>query len=157
MPQYLLAYTRRPEYALGPHVAALGLAFTRGGERLGERFASGAFIARHGSWNRKPASGYDLVFVPFDARGNPTGTTQPVLSGFLTGEGTTRGRPTWVAWARDGALLMSDDTAGIIWRVIDPAARPNPAIAPLQGASLPPRRDLADPRRARFGEDNARQ
>lgn len=160
MPQFLLAYTRRPEYALGPHVAALGMVFTRGGERLGQRFASGAFIARHGSWNRKPASGYDLVFVPFDARGNPTGKPQPVLTGFLTGEGTTRGRPTWVAWARDGALLMSDDTAGIIWRVIDPAASPAPAISALGGTSLPPQRDLADPRaeaRASFGEDYARE
>ena len=70
MPNFLTEYARYPEYALGPHVAALGLAFTGEGNRMGEQFARGAFIARHGSWNRKPPSGYDVVFVPFDGNGN---------------------------------------------------------------------------------------
>jgi glucose/arabinose dehydrogenase len=145
MPRFLMEYVRKPEFALGPHVAALGLVFSREGDRMGEDFAGGAFIARHGSWNRKPASGYDVVFVDFDARGNPVGKPKPVLTGFLTGNGTTRGRPTWVEWAGDGALLVSDDTGGIIWRVRAPAAAPAPAIAPLKGESLPVR-ELKDPR-----------
>jgi len=145
MPRFLMEYVRKPEFALGPHVAALGLVFSREGDRMGTSFASGAFIARHGSWNRKPASGYDVVFVDFDARGNPVGKPKPVLTGFLTGEGTTHGRPTWVEWAGDGALLVSDDTGGIIWRVRAPAAAPAPGIAPLKGGPLPVR-ELKDPR-----------
>jgi glucose/arabinose dehydrogenase len=135
-PQYTLNYIRKPEYALGAHTAPLGLVFADAGHRLGERFASGAFVARHGSWNRKPLAGYDVIFVPFDARGNVTrGQPIPVLRGFLNGEGKTRGRPTWVAWAKDGALLVSDDTAGIIWRVIDPKAQPAKAVAAVQSTS----------------------
>lgn len=156
MPRFLQEYTRKPEYALGPHVAALGLVFAREGHVMGGKFAAGAFIARHGSWNRKPPSGYDVVFVEFDARGNPVGKPVPVLTGFLKNDGTTRGRPTWVEWASDGALLVSDDTAGIIWRVRSPSASPAPGIAPLKSTPLPPRRELRDPR-ATFEEDYLRQ
>lgn len=155
MPRFLQEYTRKPEYALGPHVAALGLVFNREGHRMGDDFASGAFIARHGSWNRKPPSGYDVVYVDFDARGNPTGKPVPVLTGFLKSDGTTRGRPTWVEWAGDGALLVSDDTAGIIWRVRSPAAAPGAAIARLESEALPPSRELKDPRKM-FEEDYLR-
>lgn len=156
MPRFLQEYTRKPEYALGPHVAALGLVFAKEGHMMGGKFAAGAFIARHGSWNRKPPSGYDVVFVEFDARGNPVGKPVPVLTGFLKNDGTTRGRPTWVEWASDGALLVSDDTAGIIWRVRSPSASPAPGIAPLKSTPLPPRRELRDPR-ATFEEDYLRQ
>jgi glucose/arabinose dehydrogenase len=156
IPQFLTEYTRRPEYSLGPHVAPLGLVFTREGSRLGERFQQGAVIANHGSWNRSPPAGYNVVYVAFDARGNPQGRPVPILSGFLTGEGTTRGRPTWVAWAGDGALLVSDDTAGIIWRVIDPKAQPAPAIERAERRSLPPQRELRGTQAA-FGADYARQ
>ncbi|MFA9200989.1 MAG: sorbosone dehydrogenase family protein [Cypionkella sp.] len=150
-------YIRIPEYALGPHTAPLGMAFTGGGTRLGERFASGAVIARHGSWNREPKAGYDVVYVAFDARGKPVGQPLPVLTGFLAKNGkTTRGRPTWVAFARDGALLVTDDTAGIVWRVIAPGAAPAPAIARVTGARLPPRRELRGAG-ATFDEDFARQ
>lgn len=142
MPQFMTEYTRRPEYALGPHVAPLGLVFTAGGERLGPRFQQGAIVANHGSWNREPKSGYNVVYVAFDARGNPQGQPVPLLTGFLTGEGTTHGRPTWVAWAKDGALLVSDDTAGIVWRVIDPRAQAAPAIVREQGKPLPPVKEL---------------
>lgn len=142
MPQFMMEYTRRPEYSLGPHVAPLGLVFSQGGARLGSAFQQGAFIAQHGSWNRSPPAGYDVVYVPFDARGNPQGKPVPLLTGFLTGEGTTRGRPTWLAWAKDGALLVSDDTAGIIWRVIDPKAEPAPEILRRTGRPLPPQREL---------------
>lgn len=157
MPQFLTEYTRRPEYALGPHVAPLGLVFTQAGSRLGGRFQQGAVIANHGSWNRSPASGYDVVYVAFDALGNPQGNPVPVLTNFLTGEGTTRGRPTWLTWARDGALLVSDDTAGIVWRVIDPKAQPAPAIVRKATRRLPPQRELRG-LQGSFGEDDyARQ
>lgn len=156
IPQFLTEYTRRPEYALGPHVAALGLTFSKEGARLGANYQQGAFIAQHGSWNRSPPSGYNVVYVPFDARGNPQGAPVPILSEFLTGDGTTRGRPTWVTWAGDGALLVSDDTAGIIWRVINPKAQPAPAIARIQGRPLPPRRNLTGSAAA-FDEDYIRK
>lgn len=149
MPAFLTEYTRNPEYALGPHVAALGLVFTTEGHLMGDKFASGAFIARHGSWNRKPPSGYDVVYVAFDERGNPVGKPEAVLTGFLKTDGTTRGRPTWVEWASDGALLISDDTAGIIWRVMAPGAAPGAAIAQVKSQRLPPARELRDPTRER--------
>ena len=156
MPRFLEEYARKPVYAMGPHVAALGLAFTPEGHRMGETFGSGAFVARHGSWNRKPPSGYDVVFVDFDERGRPVGTPQTVLGGFLTGEGTTRGRPTWVAFDNTGALIVSDDTAGIIWRVIKENAEPAPAIERLNYGRLPSRATGANPAGASFGEDYAR-
>jgi glucose/arabinose dehydrogenase len=155
MPRFLMEYVRKPEYALGPHVAALGMVFSKEGDRMGTGFAGGAFIARHGSWNRKPPSGYDVVFVDFDARGNPVGKPKPVLTGFLKDDGTTRGRPTWVAWGGDGALLVSDDTAGIVWRVRSPSAAPAPAIGRLEGKRLPARA-LKDPR-AEFESDYLRE
>lgn len=149
MPNFLVEYTRKPEYALGPHVAALGLAFTAEGHRLGAKFGHGAIVARHGSWNRKPPSGYDVVYIAFDARGNPTGKPVKVLESFLAGKGDTRGRPTWVAFDKTGALLVSDDTAGIIWRVTSPGAQPGAAPQRVGGASMPPQRELrGDPRRA---------
>ncbi|VVT03578.1 L-sorbosone dehydrogenase [Erythrobacter sp. EC-HK427] len=148
MPQFLTEYTRKPVYALGAHAAALGMVFTEEGTRMGEAFGPGAFIARHGSWNRSPADGYDVVFVRFDERGNPTGLPIRVLESFLTGDGDTYGRPTWVEWDRTGALLVSDDTAGIIWRVIAPDAAPAAAIERNRGERLPPVRQLeGDPRR----------
>ncbi len=108
-------YERRPDYALGPHVAALGLAFADTA-KLGDKFASGAFIARHGSWNRKPASGYDVVFVQFE-NNKPVGKPVPVLTDFLDKEGNAQGRPTMLTVAKDGALLVSDDVGNRIWRV----------------------------------------
>ncbi len=157
MPNFLTEYARYPEYALGPHVAALGLAFTGEGNRMGDQFARGAFIARHGSWNRKPPSGYDVVFVRFDERGNPTGKPIKVLDSFLDGDGEARGRPTWVEWANDGSLLISDDTAGIIWRVVAPGAKPTPAVKRIKGDSLEPQTELkGDPRDA-FTDEFARE
>ena len=139
MPQYLTDYVRKPEYALGVHVAPLGLAFARGGNLMGEKFASGAFIANHGSWNRKPMSGYDVVFVGFDDRGNVLPAPPvPVLTGFMDAKGQARGRPVWVAFAADGALLISDDVGGIVWRVTAPGAKPAAAIIPLPTRVAPP-------------------
>ena len=149
MPNFLTEYTRTPEYALGAHVAPLGLAFTGEGTTMGEEFGRGAFVARHGSWNRKPPAGYDVVFVRFDERGNPVGKPVQVLESFLNGDGETRGRPTWVEWDRTGALLVSDDTAGIIWRVTSPGATPAGPQEEITGTRLPPQRELrGDPSRA---------
>jgi YD repeat-containing protein len=152
MPQYLTEYTRKPEYALGAHVAPLGLLFATGGQRLGPKFANGAFIARHGSWNRKPLAGYDVVFVRFDANGNPQALPVPLLTGFLTGKGDTHGRPTWLAWDKAGALLVSDDTAGIIWRVIAPGAAPSEAPKPVVSTPMPAAKNLIDPTKPMIGE-----
>jgi hypothetical protein len=116
---------------------------------MGDAFARGAFVARHGSWNRKPPSGYDVVFVAFDERGNPVGKPQEVLGGFLQGDGTTNGRPTWVEWAEDGSLLVSDDTAGIIWRTVNPDADPAEPIEKVRGEPLKPQGELRDPRAIR--------
>ena len=149
-PDYLDDYVRKPEFALGAHVAPLGLAFIAGGERLGPGFANGAVIARHGSWNRTPLSGYDVVFVNFDANGNPRGKPIPLLTGFLNGAGQTHGRPTWLAFAKDGALLVSDDTAGIVWRVIAPGAGPGAPIAALKAQHLPPQRSISNDPTARY-------
>ncbi len=105
---------------------------------MGSAFGRGAFVARHGSWNRKPAAGYDVVFVRFDERGNPMGKPLKVLGSFLAGNGQTHGRPTWVAWDRTGALLVSDDTANIIWRVTAPGAAPAGAQVRVRGERMPP-------------------
>jgi glucose/arabinose dehydrogenase len=108
-------YVRRPEYSLGPHTASLGLAFATG-QMLGTRFAEGAFIGQHGSWNRRPKSGYQVIFVPF-AKGKPAGKPLPVLTGFLNEKGEARGRPVQVAIDRTGSLLVADDAGNRIWRV----------------------------------------
>lgn len=104
---------RRPDYALGAHVAPLGLTFADGA-RLDH--GSGAYVGRHGSWNRVPASGYDVVFVPF-AGGAPAGQPDAVLTEFLDDAGNARGRPVGVEIAGDGALLVADDVGNVIWRV----------------------------------------
>ena len=146
MQTYMIEYTRKPEYAMGAHTGVLGMVFDHGGARMGKAFANGAFIARHGSWNRRPAVGYDVVFIPFDERGNPKAVKPvPVLTGFLMGNGDTHGRPTWLAWDKSGALLVSDDTAGIIWRVEAPDAEPSVAVEPVVTEPLRPVRELKDP------------
>lgn len=111
-------YVRRPDYALGAHVAPLGMSFARG-PALGARFANGAFIALHGSWNRVPVSGYSVVFVPFAASGKPADALPiTVLGGFVSkDEEQMFGRPADAQVAADGALLVADDGSNIIWRV----------------------------------------
>jgi glucose/arabinose dehydrogenase len=104
-----------PDYALGPHVAALGLTFSHGA-RLGGLYANGAFVGEHGSWNRRPFSGYRVVFVPF-AGGRPSGQPIDILTGFLDRRGHAMGRPVGVQIARDGALLVADDVGNAVWRV----------------------------------------
>ncbi|WP_174278573.1 PQQ-dependent sugar dehydrogenase [Sphingomonas bacterium] len=114
----LQEYSKRPDYALGPHVAALGLAFSDS-VRLGGRWTTGAFVGEHGSWNRSPVSGYKVVFVPFAASGFPTPGAKPVdvLTGFLDPAGKARGRPVGVVADRTGALLVADDVGNAVWRV----------------------------------------
>ena len=103
-----------PDYALGTHVAPLGLTFSQGA-RLGPLFASGAFIGEHGSWNRNPRSGYQVVFLPF-ANGRPSGMPIPILTGFVT-DGKAMGRPVGVQIGGDGSLLVADDVGNMVWRV----------------------------------------
>jgi glucose/arabinose dehydrogenase len=111
----LVSKAIKPDYALGSHVAPLGMTFADGA-RLGERFASGAFVGQHGSWNRKPFNGYNVVFVPF-ANGKPTGKPVEVLIGFVNEKGEALGRPVGVAIDKRGALLVADDVGNAIWRV----------------------------------------
>jgi glucose/arabinose dehydrogenase len=111
----LVAQAIRPDYALGNHVAPLGLCTAAGGA-LGPQFSSGMFIGLHGSWNRKPRSGYKVVFVPF-ANGRPSGVPEDVLTGFVDVEGNALGRPVGVAMDRSGSLLVADDVGNAIWRV----------------------------------------
>ena len=112
----LVASARQPDYALGPHTASLGLTAATGGPALPPRFGEGMFIGQHGSWNRKPHSGYKVIFVPFSG-GKPAGPPVDVLAGFLTAEGNAQGRPVGVALDARGALLVADDVGNMIWRV----------------------------------------
>ncbi|MBY0332040.1 MAG: sorbosone dehydrogenase family protein [Acetobacteraceae bacterium] len=104
----------QPDYALGAHVAALGLAFSA--PVMGPAFAEGVFVGQHGSWNRDVPVGYRVVFVPF-RDGRPAGDPVDFVSGFLTGEGGARGRPVGVTVDPRGALLVADDLSNTVWRV----------------------------------------
>jgi len=106
----------RPDYALGNHTASLGLASARA-SRLGGPFAEGGmFVGQHGSWNRRPPSGYKVIYVPFDGA-RPGGPPVDVLTGFLDEDGKALGRPVGVAVDRRGGLLVADDVGNVIWRV----------------------------------------
>jgi glucose/arabinose dehydrogenase len=112
----LVAKAIKPDYALGSHTASLGLAAAQG-NRLGGPFArDGMFVGQHGSWNRRPPSGYRVIFVPF--RGDrPDGMPIEVLTGFLGPDGEAFGRPVGVAIDKAGALLVADDVGNVVWRV----------------------------------------
>ena len=111
----MVAKAIAPDYALGPHTASLGLV-SSAGTSLPAPFASGMFVGQHGSWNRRPHSGYKVVFVPFEA-GKPVGVPVDVLTGFLSEEGAAWGRPVGVAIDKRGALLVADDVGNVVWRV----------------------------------------
>jgi len=111
----LVAKAIKPDYALGSHVAPLGLALAEG-TTLPDPFRSGMFVGLHGSWNRKPMAGYKVAFVPFSA-GRPNGPMQDLLTGFVDSEGNARGRPVGLALDRRGALLVADDVGNAVWRV----------------------------------------
>ena len=102
----LVAKAIKPDYALGNHVAPLGLAMS----------GEGAFVGQHGSWNRRPPSGYNVVFIRF-ADGKPTGAPHEILGGFLSPEGNAYGRPVGVAIDERGGLLVADDVGNTVWRV----------------------------------------
>ncbi len=111
----LVARAIAPDYALGPHTASLGLTFYTAG-LFPQKYSGGAFIGQHGSWNRKPRSGYKVVFVPFRG-GRPEGMPQDILTDFVDQRGQARGRPVGVIVDRTGALLVADDVGNTIWRV----------------------------------------
>jgi glucose/arabinose dehydrogenase len=112
----LVAKAIAPDYALGPHTASLGLA-SAAGNTLSAAYAEGMFVGQHGSWNRKPHSGYKVIFVPFKD-GRPSGAApSDVLVGFLTDSGDAQGRPVGVVLDRQGALLVADDVGNAVWRV----------------------------------------
>jgi len=111
----LVAKAKVPDYALGTHVAPLGLAFLQG-SKLPAPFVDGMAIGEHGSWNRKPRNGYKVVFVPF-ANGKPNGMPIDLLTGFLSPEGEAYGRPVGVAVDTRGGLLVADDVGNTIWRI----------------------------------------
>ncbi|TWC10722.1 MULTISPECIES: sorbosone dehydrogenase family protein [unclassified Pseudomonas] len=111
----LVAKAIAPDYAVGPHTASLGLTFTEG-SALPAPFTEGAFIGQHGSWNRKPHSGYKVIFVPFNG-GKPAGKPVDVLTGFLNADEKAQGRPVGVVIDKQGGLLVADDVGNKIWRV----------------------------------------
>lgn len=111
----MVAHAIAPDYALGAHTASLGLVFASG-DALPEKFRNGAFVAQHGSWNRKPAAGYRVIFVPF-ADGKPSGPPQDVLTGFLSDQGDAQGRPVGLTFDKSGALLVADDVGNRIWKL----------------------------------------
>lgn len=112
----LVAKAISPDYALGPHTASLGLTSAQG-TSLPAQFQQGMFVGQHGSWNRKPHSGYKVIFVPFSGDQPTVGPAVDVLTGFITEEGNAQGRPVGVALDKTGALLVADDVGNIIWRV----------------------------------------
>ena len=111
----LVAKAVAPDYAVGPHTASLGLTFAEG-SKLPARFSNGAFIGQHGSWNRKPHSGYKVIFVPFEG-GQPKGQPVDVLTGFLNKDEKAMGRPVGVVIDQQGDLLVADDVGNKVWRV----------------------------------------
>ena len=106
---------RIPAYALGAHTASLGLAFYA--NEAAPAHQSGAIIGQHGSWNREPRSGYQVLFVPFDESGQPIGVPLPILTGFLDDKGRAMGRPVGVVVDQSGDILLADDVGGMVWRV----------------------------------------
>jgi glucose/arabinose dehydrogenase len=111
----LVAKARMPDYALGSHTASLGLAFSKSAVWT-KPFDNGVFIGQHGSWNREPRSGYQVIFIPFRA-GKPIGEPINILTGFVSADGDAFGRPVGVALDKHAALLVADDVGNTIWRV----------------------------------------
>ena len=141
-----VAASIEPDYALGSHVAALGVSFSV--PAMGARFADGVFVGEHGSWNRNPPAGYKVVFVPF-RDGRPAGDPIDFVSGFRGKDGLTRGRPVGVTVDPRGALIVADDLSNTIWRVtpttpvvIPPDAQigveTNPDAAPKSASDATP-------------------
>jgi glucose/arabinose dehydrogenase len=115
----LVARAIVPDYAVGAHTASLGFTFYEG-DALPSKYRGGAFVGQHGSWNRKPFSGYRVIFVPFD-NGMATGKPEEILTGFVDAKGEAMGRPVGVAVGKRGNLLVADDVGGRVWRVTEAA------------------------------------
>jgi glucose/arabinose dehydrogenase len=111
----LVAKAIKPDYALGAHTASLGLLFYDAA-MFPQRYRGGAFIAQHGSWNRREHIGYKVVYLPF-VDGHPAGPLEDFLTGFLDQNENAQGRPVGLAVDHTGALLVADDVGGIVWRV----------------------------------------
>jgi glucose/arabinose dehydrogenase len=129
----LVAKAIAPDYALSSHVAALGIAFSQG-TSLPAPYRSGVFVGEHGSWDRSPLNGYKVIYVPFQG-GRPAGGPQDLVTGFVTADGRSKGRPVGVALDRTGALLIADDVGNTVWRVTaagGAAATASPAASPAR-------------------------
>ena len=136
----LVAKAIPPDYALSSHVAPLGMVFTQA-TSLADQYRSGVFIGEHGSWDRDPPVGYKVVYVPFQ-NGRPSGPPQDVVTGFVSEDAHTLGRPVGVTLDKTGALLVADDVGNTVWRVsagsASTAAAPaNAAAAPANAAAAP--------------------
>lgn len=104
-----------PDVLLQAHSASLDLTFYTG-EQFPERFRHSLFACEHGSWNRAKRTGYKVIFVPVK-NGDAVGEYEDFMTGFVTPDGNVWGRPVGVTVARDGALLVTDDASGSIWRI----------------------------------------
>jgi hypothetical protein len=111
----LVATAITPDYALGPHTAAMGIVYA-GATSLPQRFHNGVIVTEHGSWNRIPRSGYRVVFVPF-ANGKPAGQPTVLMTGFLKGDDQAQGRPVGVTIDERGGVLVADDAGDMVWRI----------------------------------------
>jgi glucose/arabinose dehydrogenase len=113
----LVARAIIPDVLLGAHVAPLQFAFYPG-KQFPESYRGGAFVAEHGSWNRAKRSGYQVAFVAFK-NGKPSADPVPFMTGLVPEPGgrDVNGRPVGVAVAPDGSLLVSDDGAGVVYRI----------------------------------------
>lgn len=125
----LIAKSIPPVHGFGAHTAPLGMTFYDG-TMFPEKYRGAIFAALHGSWNRSKKSGYEVVTVFLDANGGAR--EEPFMTGFLVNE-KVYGRPVDVAVGPDGALYVSDDFTGAIYRVVYGAAAPLPAAAAATG------------------------
>ncbi|REC95574.1 glucose/arabinose dehydrogenase [Kushneria indalinina DSM 14324] len=132
-----------PDYSLGSHRAPLGIAFST--PQVGGEYSDGVFIGQHGSWNRAEPVGYNVIFVPFE-NGEPAGDPVDFVSGFLTDDGRTRGRPVGVTIAPDGSVIVADDLTNAVWRVTrDDAGSTRPASTAANDDNAMPESEPATP------------
>jgi glucose/arabinose dehydrogenase len=118
----LVARAIAPDYGLSSHVAPLGMVFSEAAAGLPPAFRAGLFVGEHGSWDRNPFNGYQVIYVPF-RDGRPAGPPQEVVTGFLRNDGRSQGRPVGLTLDRTGALLIADDVGNAVWRVSAAGAR----------------------------------
>jgi glucose/arabinose dehydrogenase len=105
-----------PDVLVQPHNASLEMLFYDG-QQFPAKYRGGIFAAEHGSWNKHSRTGYNVIFVPVDQNGKAEGSYEDFMTGFVTSKGDVWGRPVGVTVAKDGSLLVSDDTGRVVWRV----------------------------------------